>query len=206
MSELEPLSALVEKVPAAYKDKLNEYLALSAHHKAWFERLPAEQEWILGHSEADAWEALARERGIAYEGNRAEPSPPTKGKEILELAQRRYSAVDAMESGEMKWGSGNARIHEVDSTSMQAIIDALDAADRRLVEALIVTPSDKEIIQRDRNGNITRTFSALEALGDLVNHERDHYDMGRTLLDGAMSVFPPYPFSKTMPQTPVSSE
>lgn len=206
MSEQENLTSLIEKVPAGYKERLTEYLALSAHHKAWFGKLPPEQQWILRFSEADAFRALAAAKGIEYKGNRADPPPPTKGKEILELAQRRHTAVDAMETGEMRWGSGNSRIQDVDSTSIQAITEALDSADRRVIETLVVTPVDKQIIQKDKDGNITRTFTAIDALGDLVTHEKDHYDMGRTLLDAASSMFPAYPASKTMPQVPVPNE
>ena len=206
MPEQEDLKTLAEKVPVAYKDRLAEYLALSAHHKAWLQKLPQEQEWILAYSEADAFRALAAAKGHEYKGNRKAPEPPTKGKELLELAQRRHTAVDAIETGEIKWGSGGGRIADVDPTSMTAIINALDTADRRLLEALITTPADKPIVQKDKDGNVTRTFTALDAVGDLSAHERDHYDLGRTLLDGANSVFPPYPVSKTMPQTPVETQ
>lgn len=198
----EDLTSLAERVNEAYKEPLAEFLRLSAANQAWLESLPLSQQWMLSFSEFDAWKALAKSQEIPFRGNREAPAPPAKGEEFVELAQRRHTTADAMQTGELVWGSGGIHVKGTDPTSIPDIIKAMQAANLRLVETLISTLPNRQIVQKNsKTGEVQRTLTALDALKELNMHEQNHADLGRIMLDGANSVFPAS-YTRTMPQTP----
>lgn len=184
----------------AHLEQLKRYFQLANRNEAWVVNLPPEQAWMLAFRESDAWQALAEKQGIEYRPNRVE-EPPTKGQELLELAQRRHTAVDAIETGILKWGSGQRFIAEVDSRSPEAILGALQGATARLTDVL-TDYYPVRIKQLNTKGEVTRELTSVDVLRELADHEERHQDLGRILFDGAKALFPPtYQF--TMPQTPL---
>jgi hypothetical protein len=202
-AEQRDYSALLEKVDGRYHDPLQRYLELASANEMWLQNFPQEQEWILGFSNSQAWQALAKERGIKYVPQRNEEDP-TWGQALLELAQRRHTAADAIESKTLKWGTGWARVKEVNRTSAQEILTALQQATDRLAELLLTNSPDTPITQVNFQGQSVRTLSALDALTELTDHEKRHAGDWRILYDAAQAIFPStYKFAA--PQTPVSA-
>lgn len=197
----EDVSSVTERVDVAYRADLAEYLTVSRANEAWLTKLRGGMEWMLEKTEADAWKALADSERLTYIPEREE-KPPTKGREFLELAQRRHTAATAMVVGELIWGSGYFQIRGVDPTSISSLTQGLSASTSRLIEVLAVTPPEKRIVQRNTHGEVARELTAQQALKDLVGHERQHLDLGRILLDGATAIFPSS-YQRTAPQTPV---
>ena len=202
---MEDISQIIEKVDSVYKPDVEQYLNLSRETQIWLTGLPPEQEWILGVSQSDAYKAYAKEHGTAYKETRKE-EPPTKGQVLLELMQRAHGGLDAMETGELIWGGGKEAIRSVNPSSKESLLEAFRQVNARLVDVVLKTPPDKEIVQRDKQtGEVKRRFTALEALHDIVRHEQKHIDLGRVLLDAAQAMFPSE-VSATFKQTPVKTE
>ncbi len=201
MPLLEQNRISAEHILPAHLEELRRFLNLAQNNDAWVEHLPPQQAWMLGFKESDAWQALAEKQGVEYKSNRVE-EPPTKGQELLELAQRRHTAADAIETGELTWGSGQRFVAEVDTASAEALLTAMQGATVRLVDLLTDNWGIKRVVQRDNKGEIVQVLDSIVVLKQLADHEQRHQDLGRILFDGAKAIFPPtYKF--TIPQTPL---
>ena len=198
--EQNELTELIERLPLEYKEEVAKLLELIKLNEAWLEVFPPEQQWMLQYSFASSFRALAKEEGHEYVETRKE-EPPTLGQNFLELASRRHTATQALETGELVYGSGNENVKGVNTNSAQSILTASHEATRTLLKVLFNTPPDKNILHRSKKGEIDRQFSVLEVLRQVTQHEQRHLDLGRIVFDGARALFPPT-YIYAGPQTP----
>src|SRR3989344_9614102 len=192
------INGLVEKLNPEFRPVIERFLDRSQTPYDFLAALPPEQTWMLTFSYADAFRALAQSQGISYVATRDESPPPTLGQEFLELVQRCHTAANAIESGELQWGLGWNQVQDVDSTSPHAILEAMQVANIRLLEALLTQNPLNEIVQK-KGDTVVRKMTVLQALEELIKHEELHRDVGRHTLDAASAVFPEsYPFAWPM--------
>lgn len=200
-------ASLLEQLPAEYKPLIEQYLIAAKNSEDWLEYFPKGMEWLLKTSWADLAKAYAKENGLPYEETRQEPTP-TIGNQILELAQRRHTATNALipsqsgEPGEMKWGSGWEQVKEVDTASPEAILGAYRDATDRMLQTLTTTPITRDIVQKDwKTGQVSRHLTPQDVIKELTAHEQRHADMFRIVFDTLTAPFAPsYKLAWTTPK------
>lgn len=198
---------LREQLPAEYKPFVEQYLLAAKNNEDWLEHFPEGMSWLLTVSWSDLAKEFARAKELLYEETRREPTP-TIGNQILELAQRRHTAVNALippqpdEPGELKWGSGWEQVKEVNASSPQALLEAYRDATDRMLQTLTTTPTNRDIVQKDwKTGQITRHLSPQDVIRELTVHEQRHTDMFRIVFDTLTAPFAPsYKLALTTPK------
>ena len=187
-------NALLNKIDRRYRANLEDYLRAAKNNEDWLKTFPEEMQWLLRASPHDLVYEYALEMGLPFTPTRKELSP-TFGNQFLELAQRRHTAVNALQTGELKWGSGWEQIEEevsdVNRPTIKKTIDVYGRATGRLLVQLLTTPFDKDIVERDeRMGQIVHNLKPLDIIIGLKEHEKSHLEMFRIVFDGVLSPFP----------------
>jgi len=194
MSEAQ-VSSVLEKLPTEYRPLVEQYLSAAANNEDWLENFPRKMEWIFEISWSDLAKEFAKSKKLLYQETRKEPTQ-TIGYQIAELVQRRHTAINALipkqsgEPAEFMWGSGWKQVDN--NFSAKGLLRTYRDATDRLLQTLITTPTNRDIVQKDwKTGQITRHLTPLDVIKELTAHEVGHTDMFRILFDTLTAPFPP---------------